>query len=241
MTRRERRKLNITRRSAQHAPVLPEPQQKPAAPAGDSIETPAVEPATLPHHGHSTGPVTPEGKAVSSRNAVRHGLCATKLTGADLEQLHAIRARLDQEWEPSTETENILLQQMALSQWRLERALELELSALDGPLDPAALALALRYRTSAERSFYKALAELQRLRTAMRENALRQARIEKEEESAALRRLEAQILGPIFSPPQFVSQNTPPVSCTTAPPAGGLQPARGFSHAGTLAKPFQNA
>jgi hypothetical protein len=206
MTRRERRKLNISGRSDQHASISGEPPQKSAAPVSDPMKTAAVEPVT-PLRVNSTGPITPEGKAISSRNAVRHGLCARKLTGADLEELNAVRARLDLEWEPSTETENILLQQMALSQWRLERALELEISALDGPLDPAALALALRYRTSAERGFYKALAELQRLRTAMHEDALCQARIEKEQETAALRRLEAQILGPVFPPSQFVSQN----------------------------------
>lgn len=69
-----------------------------------SAETPCspdtAAPASAP--GYSTGPRTEEGKAVSSRNAVRHGLCATKLTGADLEALNAIRARLDQEWEPAT-------------------------------------------------------------------------------------------------------------------------------------------
>src|SRR6185312_14366541 len=77
----------------------------------------------------STGPRTDEGKAVSSRNAVKHNLCSTRLTGADLDQLNAIRAKLDDEWEPSTETERMLLAQMALSQWRIDRALSLELHA----------------------------------------------------------------------------------------------------------------
>src|SRR5690242_8404589 len=120
---------------------------------------------------------------------------------------------------PLPKRKTCLLHQMALSQWRLDRALELELGALDGEIDPAALALALRYRTSAERSFYKALSELQRLRTAIREDAVREACREKEEETAALRRLEAQILGPIYTQPaQFVSQNPPPDIPNTARP-----------------------
>lgn len=56
------------------------------------------------------------------------------------------------------------------------------ISVLDQPeLDPAALALALRYRTTAERSFYKAL---HRLRTAIREDAGRAIEAEEKEASA---------------------------------------------------------
>ena len=91
----------------------------------------------------STGPCTEAGKAASSRNAVKHNLCSTRLTGADLEQLNAIRARLDSDWPPSTQTERMLLDQMALSQWRMERALSLELVAFDDThIDQAMLALA---------------------------------------------------------------------------------------------------
>jgi hypothetical protein len=191
MTRRERRKMNSTQTQC----------------SGELAVTPTVDvPPATP--APSTGPLTPEGKSISSRNAIKHGLCAKKLTGPDLEELSAIRARLDSEWEPATETEKMLLQQMALSQWRLGRALELELAAFDGNITPATLSLALRYRTSAERSFYKALSELQRLRAMRREDALREARREREEETTALRRLETQILGPVFAtPPEFVSQN----------------------------------
>jgi hypothetical protein len=154
--------------------------------------------------GISSGPCTADGKSISSRNALKHGLCAKKLTGSDLEFLDAIRARLNDEWEPQTETENMLLAQMALSQWRLERALELELAALAGEINPNALALALRYRTSAERTFFKSLAELQRLRAAIRNDAERELRRERDEEQALIRQLEAQILKP-YTP--FVSQN----------------------------------
>jgi hypothetical protein len=47
----------------------------------------------------------------------------------------------------------------------------------------------------------------------MREDAIRQARCEEEEEKAILRQLEAQILKPYSKPPaQFVSQNDPAAS-----------------------------
>jgi hypothetical protein len=193
MNRRERRNL---RNTAQHSSHYPNQQSAPTIePVPTHIENP----------GRATGPRTEEGKSVSSRNAVRHGLCAKKLTGIDLENLNAIRSRLDNEWNPVTETENILLAQMALSQWRLERALELELAALDGEIDAAALALALRYRVSAERTFFKSLAELQRLRAVTRQEALRDLQAQNRRDKEIIHQLEAMVLKP---PSEFVSQNS---------------------------------
>jgi hypothetical protein len=172
--------------------------------ATETIPSPApvVEPAI------STGPRSDDGKATSSRNAVKHNLCSKKLTGADLEELNDIRAKLDNEWEPQTETERLLLAQMALSQWRMDRALSLELAAFDqDSLDPAALALALRYRTTAERSFYKALAELQRVQALICRNAQPDEQVEEEEEDAVQREIERLIMAPFARAPHFVSQN----------------------------------
>lgn len=170
----------------------------------------------------STGPRTEAGKAVSARNAVKHNLCSTRLTGTDLDELNAIRAKLDDEWEPSTETERMLLDQMALSQWRMDRALSLELHAFDDlHIDQALLALALRYRTTAERSFYKALAELQRLRKTMREDTNRD---EQAQEAAMHREMERLCFAPIAGAPQFVSQNMPGVpSVRPQPDYDGLK------------------
>jgi hypothetical protein len=170
--------------------------------AADSAESP-----NSPNS--STGPRTEAGKAASSRNAVKHNLCAKRLTGTDLEELNAIRAKLENEWEPATETERMLLDQMALNQWRMDRALSLELNAFDEDhIDEKLLALALRYRTTAERSFYKALSELQRLRKTMREDALRQQKIdEQDREAAVTAALDRLCFAPIAGAPQFVSQN----------------------------------
>jgi hypothetical protein len=200
MNRRERRKQQIAR-------------QRASASASTASPAPAPEPAA---HA-STGPRTAEGKAISSRNAVKHNLCSTRLTGADLDELNAIRAKLDDEWEPQTETERMLLAQMALSQWRIDRALSLELHAFnDETLDPALLALALRYRTAAERAFYKALSELQRLRTIIGEDA---RRAEREEQKALEREIDQWINTPFTAMPrQFVSQ-TPSAASTSAPSA----------------------
>ncbi|MGA8599473.1 MAG: hypothetical protein WB676_32535, partial [Bryobacteraceae bacterium] len=139
-------------------------------------------------------------------------LCSKKLTGSDLDELNEIRARLDNDWEPQTETERMLLAQMALSQWRMDRALSLELAAFENDsLDPAALALALRYRTTAERSFYKALVELQRVQALIARNAERDKQKEQEEEdeeeAAVQREIERLIMAPFAPMPKFVSQN----------------------------------
>ncbi|MGA8598476.1 MAG: hypothetical protein WB676_27475 [Bryobacteraceae bacterium] len=178
----------------------------------ETTSAPVAEPAA------STGPTSEEGKAVSSRNAVKHNLCSKKLTGSDLEEFNAVRTKLDEEWEPSTETERMLLEQMALSQWRMARALDLELAVFDlEAFDATALALVLRYRTAAERAFYKALTELQRLRASIREDGRRQ---QDDEEAAVQREIERLIMAPIARTPQFVSQN--PVGARPARPDNGL-------------------
>jgi hypothetical protein len=186
-------------------------------------------PAPVAAPGISTGPTSHEGKAVSSRNAVKHNLCSKKLTGSDLDELKAIRTRLEAEWEPQTETEHILLGQMALSHWRMDRALSLELAAFeDESIDSMALGLALRYRTSAERAFYKALAELQRVQALIARNAKSDHEEQTEEEAdeseeAVQREIERLIMAPFAPAPQFVSQNGP-----AAPPQGaGTEPLSG--------------
>jgi hypothetical protein len=189
-------------------------------------QTPTTESAEIPNA--STGPRTQAGKEVSSRNAVKHNLCSKRLTGSDLEEFNAIRAKLEDEWEPSTQTERMLLDQMALCQWRIDRALLLELNAFDDEhLDLALLALALRYRTTAERGFYKALSELQRLRTSIRQDAIREIKAAEQQSQADLTAaLDYLCYAPIGAPPppQFVSQN-PPVGKGMCPaPPHAAQP-----------------
>ena len=76
------------------------------------------------------------------------------------------------------------------------------------------LALALRYRTAAERAFYKALSELQRLRTTIREDA---RRAERDEQKAIEREIDQWINTPFTSlPRQFVSQ-TPSAAAPGSP------------------------
>lgn len=133
---------------------------------------------------NSTGPKTAEGKAASSRNATRHGLTASGLTlmsNERQEDLDALIAATEAEFNPGTETERFLVHQMVQARWRLVRLARLEAEALDG-LDDRDLITAMerpgnifdkleRYRIAAGRAFSKALRELAGLRAKREKSA----------------------------------------------------------------------
>ena len=76
----------------------------------------------------SRGPITPAGKARSSRNALRHGLAATQLVLPD-ESLGAFRRlvrRYNAHFQPTSHIENELVHTMALARWRLQRLATIE-------------------------------------------------------------------------------------------------------------------
>jgi flagellar biosynthesis GTPase FlhF len=71
----------------------------------------------------STGPRTSEGKAVSSLNAVKTGLCGRAVLFASEEEAHAYREHRERflaYWTPANIEEHALVQSLADTQWRLE-------------------------------------------------------------------------------------------------------------------------
>src|SRR3954447_42066 len=71
----------------------------------------------------STGPRTAAGKAVSSLNAVKTGLCGRAVLLADDEEAAAYRAHIKRVlawWNPDNVEEHALVQALADTQWRLE-------------------------------------------------------------------------------------------------------------------------
>ena len=127
---------------------------------------------------HATGPVTPEGKAISSQNATTHGLSAQNPGRGTLE-FDRVRARYQREFNPQSEHRRFLVELMASATWRIERIDRIEAAALDLLLDdaPAEPSLyhklaagmgdpalvpdkLLRHRNAAERSYRKAHQEL---------------------------------------------------------------------------------
>jgi len=71
----------------------------------------------------STGPRTPEGKAASSKNAFKFGLTAKDivLPSEDASAFEALHAALLAQWEPATDGELLLVDDMAAARWRIRR------------------------------------------------------------------------------------------------------------------------
>ena len=80
----------------------------------------------------STGPRTPEGKAVSSRNALTHGLAAnrTVLPGENPREFQTLLSNLVKEFRPATELQRSLVRQLADAEWRLRRIPDFETGLL---------------------------------------------------------------------------------------------------------------
>ena len=81
----------------------------------------------------STGPKTPQGKAVAAQNALKHGLTANRnvvITENQAEfDLH--RDALMEELDPQTMTESILAARIVSLSWRLQRAVNIQDQAID--------------------------------------------------------------------------------------------------------------
>ncbi len=140
------------------------------------MSTPAQISANQLNAQRSTGPTSPEGKEASSQNRTTHGLSYTNthfylLPDEDHEQFGKLHLRLKEEHQPQTETERILVRRLCDHEWLRARALRLQQTCLTGTLsiiDNQRFALFMRYQTTHERAFYKALTELQKLRAERR-------------------------------------------------------------------------
>jgi hypothetical protein len=138
----------------------------------------------------STGPRTPEGRAAVRLNGVTHGLTAETLVlkGESESDFKAIFESLEAEHGPTTPTEETLVAHLAMATWRLRRLYNTEAGfynvglidltnyertknlAFSTRLGEVAkrnnntLALIGRQEARLERTYYRALHELQRIR-----------------------------------------------------------------------------
>ena len=156
---------------------------------------------------NSTGPKTEAGKEASSRNATTHGLTSKRvvLPHESQEEFDAQRAALHDQHKPVGDVEKELVDQIAQTWWRLQRAYRVEASFLEQsvncieneyaarhegdaalaqmflrPIETKQMQLMMRYVAAAERAWNKALSELRRLQTERRKS-------EKEEKAMALK------------------------------------------------------
>jgi len=137
----------------------------------------------------STGPRTPDGKAAVARNSTMHGLAGSHivLPGEDAAHFDALLETLRNEHSPSGATEDFLIQQMAQSQWKLQRAALIEQQILsvamgepmqdnassrlahiflDGSSAAKALDRLARYEAAARRLWFQSLKQFTDLRRA---------------------------------------------------------------------------
>jgi uncharacterized protein (TIGR03435 family) len=84
----------------------------------------------------SRGPITPEGKARSSRNALKHGLTASfhPLPGESRTALQAFLAAHRTTYRPVGPLEEELVHSLAVTRWRLRRIVNAEFNVFDNQL-----------------------------------------------------------------------------------------------------------
>jgi hypothetical protein len=138
----------------------------------------------------SIGPRTPEGRAAVRLNGVTHGLTAETLVlrGESEADFKAVFESLEAKYQPETPTEETLVADLAMATWRRRRLYNMEAGYYNVRLGELAfsadhqkrddscrlgmvadsntniMALIGRQEARLERSYYKALHELQRLR-----------------------------------------------------------------------------
>jgi hypothetical protein len=71
----------------------------------------------------SHGAVTPEGREICSKNALKHGLCGETvlLPTEDVEAYNKLVAIINDKYRPETEPEKLLIQEIADTEWKLLR------------------------------------------------------------------------------------------------------------------------
>ena len=89
---------------------------------------------------HSTRPRTAEGKAVSSRNGLQHGLSSgfAVLPCEDPSEFDALTETLADEFRPTSAHQTYLVGQMAQSRWRMARIQGIETEVFSLMLDDTA-------------------------------------------------------------------------------------------------------
>jgi hypothetical protein len=149
-----------------------------------------------------TGPTTRNGKATSSQNARKHGMRSKTVIIGDEKQedFDRLAAGWRAEYDDDGQATKSLLERVILNDWFLQRAerrymeLECELAAVDAlewtEEDHKKIELYLRYKTTNERSFYRALNALRGLRKDKIREVMDFKKMEKRAEEAVEKALE---------------------------------------------------
>ena len=148
------------------------------APAADSQPGPA--PATAPSENSRGGPRTPEGRAISSRNATTFGLYTARdfVRPSEESDYRDLGEQLRTELAPVGLLEDNLVDEIRRAMWRLGRCGEVEQSFVADHADSASIPDPMRHETQAklqlsvdraralyQRLLHKCTAELRKLQT----------------------------------------------------------------------------
>lgn len=117
----------------------------------------------------STGPRTIEGKATSSRNALKHGLTAKTvlLPGEDAAAYEALASGIFHDFNPANTLEAALTRELIDLQWRLQRVSSIEARILSAVVpDMKAFNNMSLHAARIKRQFSATLKELQSLQRA---------------------------------------------------------------------------
>jgi len=131
----------------------------------------------------STGPISEQGKAIVSVNATKHGILSnvTVLPDEDENRFKQFKKDMMKHLDPVNAAEELFVDRIISCAWRLRRSIQIENFFLQDAIpfnryNPVAkiaesfsskektLNLVSRYEVSIERSMYKALHELQKLK-----------------------------------------------------------------------------
>jgi hypothetical protein len=165
----------------------------------------------MPNTNNSTGPRTPEGKARSSRNALKHGLTARELIIApgDEAAFAEFLAGFEQDLQPQGILEQTIFNQIVHSAWNLRRLRILETELIEDGEDPLLniykverVERMARYAARAERTLHRSIRELRALQTG---RLLRQAAAVEHQETPPLADL------------RFLTKRTPAAARDTMP------------------------
>jgi hypothetical protein len=104
---------------------------------------------------NSTGPRTPQGKADTSQNSLKHGLTANQIVikSEDQADFDLHRAQILDELAPSTPIEAMLAERIASTSWRLKRAenfQNLSIDALGTPKNNPLTTLLAKYTVATQ-------------------------------------------------------------------------------------------
>src|SRR6266545_3646920 len=102
------------------------------------MTSPAKAAANAANAQLSTGPATPEGKAISSQNAIKHGLTAKHVVVREdeIQDFNDLRDFLFTELDPQGALELRTFNLLLHASWNIDRFCALEASLMVNGLDP---------------------------------------------------------------------------------------------------------